>query len=432
MSVRARSAGTARRLPFGIGTVVLVLCAALVASAGAVLAIGTPDDPAETYTAGVLRDYRSSPEVAWTQSSDTLPDYRGDGAVEVADTWQDQWLLAYPSGLGRAFLLVDRYTGKPLWSSQITVGLGDCAFTQTGRLGCAVKLGDRPDGFYLVTDDGTATPTSDLDDTARVLGVGDNFVRVNQSGYRVTLRTPAGQTRWSRTFGAAASARFVDGVLIVATVDGSEFVLDPATGTDRVSCSQCDIRAYPTGIAVVSTEFGDEKVSMYSTAGGTVAPRPVSESGGLTVLDAPSTLPVLTATGDNDVMATQGRYEIRDPAQARALWTISDPELSKANARPCGSLVSFARKDGSRVTYRLRDGRQIAAMPAPDSPDRNISTLSCVGSSADGMVFVNANQLTAFSGGRVSWEQDISGSASAVDGYIVVTQGTTVSVLRPN
>lgn len=435
MSVRSTAADLRRRIPFGIGTVVAVLCVGMVAIFGVVLAMGTPETSTDGYANGQLRTYTHDPKLAWTQSSDTLPGY-GDGTdITVADTAGDRWLLAYPSGLGRAYVMVSRQSGEMLWNAPVVVGLGSCAFNDDDAVGCAIKLGGQPDAFYGVADDGTATRIGALDDTAAVVGVGTNYLRIDQAGYRVSMKTPADDERWTRTFAAAATGQSVNGLLIVSTADGNEFVVDPSTGEDQLTCAQCKIVSYPSGIAVQYQGSRDEKVVTYAVTDGRLRPRPVSQQAGLRIVDGASTLPVLTATGSSAVQETQGRYEIRDPAVPRALWQITDAELSKANTRPCGELVTFALKDRSRVIYRLDDGSEVGklAVTPYDDPDSNIDQLRCVGSSGSTIVFANHNQITAVdaASGSVTWRHSVIGQTSNVDGYIVVTQGSSLSVLRP-
>lgn len=426
-----------RRLPFGIGTVVFVLVAAMLIAVGWVLATGSPGQAtAASYSGGRLRGYEAEPAVAWTQSSDTLPGYGADTGIEVADTWRGRWLLAYPSGLGRAFLLVDRATGKPVWHHPVVAGLGGCAITESGQVGCAVRIGDVPDGFYLVDDDGVPGSRSPLDDTAQVVGVGPNYLRIDQAGYRVDLRSPDGHEIWSRTFAAAAQARYgSNGLLTISTVDGARFVVDPATGRDQVTCTQCEITVFDDGITVQHNELGHESVAGYAITDGRLGTRPTFASPSLQVVGGPSTLPVLTGTGPDQVDATQGRYEIRDPARAHALWQITDTELSKANTKPCGTMVAFALKDRSRVIYTLTDGKRVGRVDAPavDNPDVNIDQLACVGSSGSTLVFADHDQITAYDAadGHVAWTRSVIGTTEAVDGYVVVHEGTSLTVLQP-
>nr|WP_053776737.1 hypothetical protein [Gordonia sp. NB41Y]KOY49805.1 hypothetical protein ISGA_07800 [Gordonia sp. NB41Y] len=424
------------RVP-GIGTVALVLAAALIATAGGVLAIGSPDRPSSGYTAGQLRSYPSTPDTAWTLSSQDLPDYSSDAGIEVAGTHGDRWLISYPSGIGRAYLLIERGSGHPIWKAPLKVGTGSCAITADGVVGCAVDVTALPDAFYLVDDDGTPTRPTPLDDTHSVVGVGSSFLRINQSGYRVTMRTVDGDEVWSRSFAATASAQVTDnGLLQISTNDATEFLVDPATGRDLLHCSQCSITTYPTGIAVSHDGLDTRGVDTYAVSDGTLSPEPTARSAGLRVVPGASTLPVLTATGQAQMEATQGEYEIRDPAQGRALWQITDPELSKANTRPCGAYVAFALKDRSRAVYALADGSHLGNLPEPDveSPDTNIDQLRCVGSTGGLLVFANGGQITAFdpARGSVAWAQPILGRARVVDGFVVLEQGTTLSMLRPH
>lgn len=421
-------------MPFGIGTVTLVLIALLVATVGIVLSIGTPT-VARTYENAQLRGYSQQPEVAWTASAETLPGYTQTGNIEVADARGDHWLLSYPRGIGRAYQLVDRHSGRALWSQPVVAGLGSCAFDAAGNVGCAIKLGDQPDGFYIVDDSGSVGSQSALDDTARVVGVGANFVRIDQAGYEVSMRTAAGKRVWGRTFASAAQATFDHDMLIISTADGSRFVVD-SRGRDTLRCRQCDILTYSSGLAVVRRDGDQESVDTYAVVGGTPTRRPTSESVEAEVVDGPSTLPVLTTVGDASMQATQGFYQVRDPARGAALWQITDPNLSKSNTRPCGSMVAFARMDRSRVVYQLDDGERAGTLPVPsiDDPDTNLDLLSCVGSSGDHLVFGSSGQLTAFDvpAGKVAWTRPILGRATDVDGYIVLTEGTSLSVLRPN
>ncbi|MFW0789166.1 hypothetical protein [Gordonia sp. CPCC 205333] len=417
----------------GIGTVVAICCVLLVVSVGLVLAIKTP--PSTGY--GQLRNYSSQPETAWTVDSDTLPEYgQGDG-ITVAGRWLDRWLLSYPSGLGRAYLLVSAVSGKPLWDNPIRVGLGSCALNDDGEVGCAVKLGEAANGFYLADlDSGKLGSVSNLDSTAQVVGVGSNFLRVDEAGYRAMLATPSGAEIWTRTFASAMRARFENRILILAGADGTNAVVDTATGGNRLRCTDCDINVYPSGITLQHNTYGKQSVDFYATSDGALdTSNPTHRSGNIEVVRGASTLPVLTGIGDATVQQTQGRYEIRDPAKPKALWAITDPELSKANTRPCGTVVALARKDRSRAIYRLADGTSVGNIPGPDldNPDANIDQLTCVGSSEQTIVFANANQLTGFAvSDGTKWELPIIGWAQNVDGYLVLHQGQSLSVLAPD
>lgn len=430
MSGRFRNA---IRTHVGIAAVVALCCAFLVVSAGLVLSIRTP--PPTGY--GQLRDYSTTPSIAWTVDSDTLPEYgQGDG-IAVAGTWMDRWLLSYPSGLGRSYLMVSAVSGTPIWREPIRVGLGSCAVNSKGVIGCAVKLGEHPNGFYLANlDSGKLSAASDLDATTQVVAVGPQFLRIDEAGYRVTLATPSGDEIWTRTFASAMHGRYQNHVLTLTGADGTSAIVDTATGANLIRCADCDITGYPTGIAISHNTFGSEDVDTYAVADDTLeASAPTHRSVRMQVVRGPSTLPVLTGVGDATMQDTQGRYEVRDPARARALWSITDPELSKVNARPCGTVVSLARKDRSRAVYRLSDGEHLGNIPAPspDRPDANIDQLSCVGSSSNTMIFANNNQLTGFrTDTGATWELPIIGTAEAVDGYVVLHQGQSLTVLAPN
>ncbi|GAB18754.1 hypothetical protein GOEFS_063_00280 [Gordonia effusa NBRC 100432] len=417
----------------GIGTVVAICCILLVVSVGLVLSIKTP--PSTGY--GQLRNYPSQPEIAWTVDSDTLPEYGQGNGITVAGTWMDRWLLSYPSGLGRAYLLVSAVSGKPVWDNPIRVGLGSCALTDDGVVGCAVKLGEAANGFYLADlDSGKLGSSTNLDSTATVIGVGSNFLRIDEAGYRAMLATPSGDEIWTRTFASAVRARFENNVLIMTGADGANAVIDTATGANRIRCADCDINVYPTGITVQHNAYGQERVDFYAISGGRLTTsQPTYQSNKIEVVRGASTLPVLTGIGDATVQETQGRYEVRDPARSKALWTITDPELSKVNTRPCGTVVALARKDRSRSVYRLTDGKSVGRVPGPDAdnPDADIDQLTCVGSSDRTMVFANNNQLTGFAiADGTKWELPIIGWAQGVDGYVVLHQGQSLSVLAPS
>lgn len=422
-----------RRLPFGVGTVVMILAAALVLCTAAVLRISPPPMATGEYSNGLLRDYADDPSVAWTHDRTTLPEFGEAGVPVVADTRGQQWLLAYPSGVGRAFLLIDRDSGDPLWPAPVIAGLGDCAFNTQGSVGCAVNLGQLDNGFYLVDDDGAATRLDDLDETKTVVGVGTDFLRINQAGIAATMTTPTGTQRWTRTFADTTSARHHRGMLVIST-PGNEFVVDPRTGEDLLACDDCRVVSYPSGVVVQYNDRENPRVTGHVVRGGALVTEPVAESAGLSLAGGPSVYPVLSAA--RGFMETQGRYEIRDPARQEALWQVTDPELSKGNSRACGEIATFALKDYSRVFYNLTDGVQMSTMPAETmSGDTDIATLSCLGSFGSTVVFANDNQVTAFDAGKgeITWTHPVvRGQATAIDGLIVLMQGETLSVLRPD
>lgn len=435
-----RSDRPARRRPGGIAAVGVLGALALVVAAGLVLwGRPAPSHPAVT---GVLADYRDRPAVAWSLDDSRLPGYAGTGGVRVADHRGGDWLLSYPSNLGgssaqgRSFLLVDAATGAPHWRAPVRAGLGDCALTAAHRVGCAVKLGDRPDGFYLIGDDGSPEPAGPLDDTVRVTAVGDDFLRIDQSGRHAVLRSATGVRRWSRDFPAAATARLTGTDLIVESVDGHGFVLDPATGADLLACAECTVLDYPGGLLTLGADSGGAAVSVYPRHAGVPAAAPVRVATGMTVVNGPSVLPVLTGTGPEQVLADAGRYEVVDPATGAGLWQIADPELSKSHTRPCGSVVALASKDRSRRFFTLADGTPLGSLPPPaiDDPDHNLDLLRCVGSSAGTVLFASPDVLTAFDlhSGAVAWDLDINGTVADVDGTVVLSEGSSLRVLRPN
>ncbi|EGD54336.1 PQQ-binding-like beta-propeller repeat protein [Gordonia neofelifaecis] len=420
----------------GMAAVAAVGAIALVITAGAVLS-GTPEPAADTSAAGVLRSYTAEPSEAWILDDAVLPGVTGP--VTVAATDGDDWLISYPAGIRHQYLLVDARSGEPRWNAPVNAGFGACAVNDRHQIGCAVRLRiDGPEnGFYLVDrDSGDLTRTADGDDTAALLGLGSDFVHVNQTGYQVSLRSPSGEVRWSRTFAGAAKLRRAGGSLLVDTSDDAHFVIAPADGTDRVACSSCTVDVYSTGLAVTRTALGAESVAMYPIAGDDVAQQPAGTAARMRVIRGPSTLPVLTAAGEGSSLEAAGHYEIVDPATGSGLWQIGDPQLSKANARPCGAVFSVARKDRSRVFFDLADGTRRGAMPPPslDDPDSAIDSSSCVGASGDVAVFANPNQLTAYSidSGAQLWNRSLLGTATDVDGYLVLQQGTTLTALRPN
>ncbi|GAA3955638.1 PQQ-binding-like beta-propeller repeat protein [Gordonia caeni] len=430
----SRSDFAQSRRPGGIAAVGVVGSLLLVVVAGLVL--WGPSAPEYTAADGVLRDYTSAPSVAWELGDESLPDYAGNGPVTVADHRGTDWLLAYPSGLGRAFLLVDVRNGHQLWDAPVRAGLGDCAISAERRVGCAVKLGDQPDGFYLIDADGTPRTAGPLDDTVQVTAVGADFLRINQFGRQASLRTADGTTRWSRSFAAAATARTDGGLLVVGTADGRGFVLDPATGDDQIACEQCEVMVYPQGVLTVHSAPDHRAVEVFARTGRRVADAPVRTADSMTVVGGDSVLPVLAGTGAGQIMEDAGHYEVIDPATGEGIWQIADPELSKSNTRPCGTLVAFALKDRSRRFYSLEDGTPLGrlAPPSIDAPDENLDLLRCIGSSDRTAVFASRSSVTAYNAGSgtLAWRRDINGTATAVDGYVVLTQGTSLSVLRPH
>lgn len=410
-----------------LGSLLLVITGAVVMSGHA---------PTE-YSAenGVLRDYTSAPSVAWTVDDSALPGYEGSDPLAVAGVSGDDWLLSYPSGIGRSYLLVDGQSGEPGWPAPIRAGLGDCAITEEQTVGCAVKLGDLADGFYVVDDEGRPRRTGDLDDTGTVTAVGNDFLRVNQLGYQASLRTADGTIRWRRSFAGTPKPRMVDGLLVVDTTDGRAFVLDPATGGSVLDCADCTLRVYPQGVLAVISTPGKESVAVYPrSTTGSVARVPIRTAPSMGVVNSPSTLPVLAGVGAGQVMESSGRYEVIDPRTGAGLWQIADPELSK-NTLPCGSLVAMAKKDRSRIFYTLDDGVALGKLAPPDVtvPSRNLDHLRCVGTSGTTAVFAAPDKLTAYDAetGAVAWDRDVNGAATTVDGYIVLIEGTELTVLNP-
>ncbi|GAB11685.1 hypothetical protein GOARA_082_00740 [Gordonia araii NBRC 100433] len=428
--------GFRSRIPFGIGTVVMIAIAAMVATAGIILSMEPGASRDRQFGFGQLRSYNTEPVTAWTRGVDDLPEFGAGGSVAVADTHGDTWLLSYPSGLGKAFLAVSRYNGESRWAKPVVTGLGSCAFTSAGQVGCAVKVGNVPDGFYLVDDSGQLGPAQPLEDTGRVLGVGDEFVRVDQVGYHVNAVTAAGVTRWSRTFAYSATPTYIPEVdlIDIALADASHVLVDPDTGKTKLSCGPCSVAVYPSGIAV-SHQSDDGVVDFHAFSDGKLVAKRTHTVTKMQVSAGPAVLPVLGGIGLATVGETHGRFEVRDPARAQALWTVNEESLSKARPMACGRLVAFARKNHERTVMRLdAEGTVVGRLPAPDQqrPDTNLAELRCVGSFGDVIVVANDNQVTAFDAatGGIRWEVPVSGSAQNVDGHIVLRQGATISLLR--
>ncbi|GEE01239.1 hypothetical protein nbrc107696_16850 [Gordonia spumicola] len=431
MSIRS----TLQRLPFGMGTVAAVGAVALAVTAGIVLMPGhsvSADDAAH----GVLEEYDTTPTVQWTLDDASLPGLTGDGDITIADTHRGDWLVSYTAGIRREYVLVDADTGALRWDAPVTVGFGACAFDSRGQVGCSVRTRtDGPDnGFYLVSRSGALDRRADGSDTSALVGVGSDFVHVNSTRYQVSRRSVDGHVKWSRTFAAAATPRYSDGVLVVETADGAAFVLDPITGDDIVTCASCTVEAFSTGVLVSHTPFSNASVDFHPVVDGRVSADSVHTARSQVIVDGPSTLPVLTAGGDQS-LESHGRYQVVDPATGHARWQVDDPDLSKVHARPCGPLVSFARKDRSRVFATLASGDIVGQLPPPalDDPSADIDKLACVGASDDVVVFTDRSQLTAYraSTGAQVWTYPINGDASDVDGRIALLQGSTLSVLAP-
>lgn len=418
----------------GIGTVVLLLSIAMVVCAGLVLAIGTPTTTTTTdYAAGQLRSYEGQPDELWSLDLTDMRTY-GEGATPVvAGTYEDIWLIAYPSGLGTTYLAIDRRNGDRLWDAPIDAGLGACAINGRGELGCALTLADQPDGFYLADlTTGDLGSRSDIKSTRKVTGYGPDYLRVNDSGYQVSRNTPDGKQIWARTFAAAASVEVTDDVVAISASDGSKHIIDPATGADRFGCESCDMQIYPSGVALQFTEQDKQRVEFYRADGTRTSANEKQQ-----LVSGTSILPVVTGAGSAQIMQTQGTYAVFDPSTADRLWQITDPELSKVGARPCGSVVVFSRKNGSRPVFELQSGAQIGNIPTSDpmASGTNIDYLSCVGQGGNTAVFGNPGELTAFDtrDGSVAWQRSIvGGQAVVVDGYLVLEEGTTLSVLAPS
>lgn len=426
------------RLHLGMPAVAAAGSVALLVTAGVVLS-GSPTVDGDSSAQGVLQNYAAEPAEAWTLDDTVLPGAGGQGSVTVAATVGHDWLISYPVGVKHEFMLVDSRSGRPQWDAPVDAGFGSCGINARGQIGCAVRLQiDGPkNGFYLADRaSGELTRIADGDDTSTVIGLGPDFVHVNQSGYQVSLRTATGETRWSRTFAGAARVSVAHGALVVATSDGAGFVVDPADGRDLVSCTQCAIDTFATGITATRTVSGSESVSFYPATDTGVSGTPSGTAQRSRLVRGPSTYPVIAPAGEGSALDPAGRYEVVDPRSGQALWQMADPNLSKSHARPCGAAFSAPRKDRSRVFFDLVDGARRGSMPPPalDDPDAGLDVSTCVGASDDVAVFANPNQLTAYriDTGAQLWSRPISGTAEIVDGRLVLRQGSTLTALRPN
>ena len=422
---------TGRSAP-GIGFVVFLLSILMVVTVGAVMAIDTPPQRTSDYRNGQLRSYPSEPEERWSLDLSDMRAYDAGATPLVAGTFEDTWLIAYPSGLGNTYLAIDRSNGDRLWSRPIDAGLGSCALNARGEVGCAVRLADRPDGFYTADlETGSLESASDLDNTQAVTGYGPDFLRVNSSGYQVSRNAPDGTEIWARTFAGAATVEVSGDVAIVRSSDGTQHLIDPATGDDRFGCA-CDLVVYPTGIAAQFSERGAQHVEFLLPDG-----TRTSNNDKQQLVPGPSTLAVTTGAGSEQIFQTQGTYAAFDPQQATRLWQVSEAELSKVGARPCGDTVSFARKDGTRAVLDLASATKLGELPRGEamSPATNIDILGCVGQGGNTIVFGGNSQLTAYdiTTGKVVWERSVVGGQPAVvDGYLVLEEGTTLSLLAPS
>lgn len=416
----------------GIGFVVFLLSIIMVVTVGAVMAIDTPPQRTTDYENGQLRSYPIEPEERWSLDLSDMRTYDAGATPLVAGTFEDTWLISYPSGLGNTYLAIDRRGGERLWPQPIDAGLGSCALNARGEVGCAVRLGDHPDGFYTAElDTGELDSVSDLDSTQAVTGYGPDYLRVNSSGYQVSRNTPDGTEVWARTFAGAATVEVDGDVAIVRASDGTQHLIDPATGDDRFGCS-CDLVIYPTGIAAQFTERDAQRIEFLLPDGTSTSNNDKQQ-----LVPGPSTLAVTTGAGSEQIYQTQGTYAAYDPQQATRLWQVSEAELSKVGARPCGDTVAFARKDGTRAVLDLATADKLGELPRSDpmSPSTNIDILGCVGQGGNTIVFGGNSQLTAYNiaTGTVAWQRSVVGGQPAVvDGYLVLEEGTTLSLLAPS
>lgn len=422
---------TGRPTP-GIGFAVFLLSIVMVVAVGAVFAMDTPPEDTSEYDGGTLRSYPSEPAERWSLDLSDMRTYGSGATPLVVGTHHDTWLISYPSGDGTTYLAVNRGDGQRLWAQPIDAGLGSCAINGRGQVGCAVRLADRPDGFYIADlDSGELGSLSALDNTQAVTGYGPDFLRVNSSGYQVSRNSPDGTEIWARTFAGAATVEVNGTIAIVRASDGTQHLIDPDTGDDLFGCA-CDLVVYPTGIAAQFSERGAQRVEFLRPDG-----TRTSDNAKQQLVPGPSTLPITTGAGSEQIFQTQGTYAAFDPQQKTRLWQVTDPELSKVGARPCGSTVSFARKDGTRSVLDIVSADKLGELPRSDAmdPSANIDILGCIGQGGNIIVFGANSQLTAydFTSGAVAWQRSVvGGRPTVVDGYIVLEEGTTLSLLAPS
>ena len=147
--------------------------------------------------------------------------------------------------------------------------------------------------------------------------------------------------------------------------------------------------------------------------------QPFSET--ITVIGSRSTRAAVRSTP-----AVSGGFTLDVPFSPTALR-----ELYAVHA----GFVNFGRLDGSRTTYALADGAHIGSGPPPGPQQPILANPRCVGSSGTTMVVVNQGLLTGLTpANTAAWERGLSspGLVRVVDGYIVVSEGSTLSMLRPN
>ena len=92
--------------------------------------------------------------------------------------------------------------------------------------------------------------------------------------------------------------------------------------------------------------------------------------------------------------------------------------------------------DRSRQILDLGSGDTVGTL-APASvnrPDTDLDQLTCLGSHGNTAIFTDTDTITAVdvARGRVSWQLPFNGTVEVVDGYLVLRQGTELSVLQPN
>lgn len=429
---------TLRRLQRpGIAVVSTIAAVAMVACVIVVLTIGRSHDSPRA--PGDLRSYSAPPQPMWTMSpAETagVDPAQWSPAPQVVGVHGDRWLLTSRGGDGIRVTEVRAETGTPIWSGGLDVGLGMCAFDDAGHLGCVRRpLTATTASFGLVDDSGRFHRSADVDDTAGMVGVTDGFALMSKVGHRVTGVGTDGSTTFSTTLTSPATLRWSDATLTAARTDGGASILDPATGEQRYSCTSCTLTTYPSGVAAeIDSPDGDasSSVTLIDTAG-----RITATETDTALVAGPSPLPVLTGAGPTTVFADHGTYEARDltPGSARR-WRSDSTDNSKSGAQACGSMFFLPKIDRSRQILDFGSGDTVGTL-APASvnrPDTDLDQLTCLGSHGNTAIFTDTDTITAVdvARGRVSWQLPFNGTVEVVDGYLVLRQGTELSVLQPN
>ena len=109
-----------------------------------------------------------------------------------------------------------------------------------------------------------------------MIGVGKDFIRVDQLGYRVSATGPDGATRWSRTFADSAFPSYLAeaDLVDVRLADASHVLVDPHTGDTKLSCGPCTVSAYPTAWRSATPAMRASSTSTGSTTASSSPSRP--------------------------------------------------------------------------------------------------------------------------------------------------------------